>query len=178
MGYITVANCTIESNQKSVNNLYLKKKIYESDTTHGVGVLYKFDSTETSTLWSIANQNPLTGGDAVFQARKLLWVDVYDLNNSGARHAVPKPSSKKLSGYKLYPNPNSGKMTMEYEMEGTYLAILSIYSIDGRLVKLLTLNTNEKSITIDASELKEGVYYYTVKEDGKIVKTEKLVIVR
>ena len=54
----------------------------------------------------------------------------------------------------------------------------------GSLVKLdvagryAQRGANNKTASIDATQLNEGVYYYTVKEEGKKVKTEKLVIVK
>ncbi len=169
----------MEDNRKTVNSIYLNKLLYERDTTHGVGNLYKFTDGEKNELLNVAYQNPLLGGNSVYQARVLLWIEVPDTatvsQNRAPIHRTEKP---KQSNFKLYPNPNNGSMTLEYALEGSNNAIFSIYSMDGKLVKQQALNSDNKTASIDAGTLNAGVYYYTVKEGDKNTKADKLIIVK
>ena len=69
-------------------------------------------------------------------------------------------------------------MTFEYTLQGSESAIFSIYAMDGRFVKQLTLNVNNTAVLIDAEELNAGIYYYVVREGNQNAKTGKLVIVK
>jgi len=170
---------TMEDNEKLVNAVYVKKLRYESDEANGVGAQYVFDSTEVSELESVAYQHPALGGNSVYMARILLWIDVQDditLQTRSVHHRIPPPNEEKV--FKLYPNPNNGSMTLEYSIGNSDVGVFSIYDISGRLVKQVTLNYSENKTVIDATELNAGAYYYTIKvNDGK-VKAGKLIIVR
>ena len=171
--------CTIEENRKTINMLRLTKLSFERDTTNGVGVQYKFSPSEVNQLRSIAYQKPLLGGNAVYDARIMLWTEVQDTFSVALfRAPIHKTELKKQSNFKLYPNPNTGTMTLDYNIEGTDLALFCIYDIAGRLIKQQTLNSQNNTMLIDAQELKGGVYYYLIKQNNVNLKTEKLVIVK
>ena len=171
--------CTIEENRKTINTLRLTKLSFERDTTNGVGVQYKFSPSEVNQLRSIAYQKPLLGGNAVYDARIMLWTEVQDTFSVALfRAPIHKTELKKQSNFKLYPNPNTGTMTLDYNIEGTDLALFCIYDIAGRLIKQQTLNSQNNTMLIDAQELKGGVYYYLIKQNNVNLKTEKLVIVK
>ena len=173
-----IPNNDAEKNQQTVNGIVFTKKIYESDTTHWKK-RYVYNQNEKTTLYAVAMQNPLLAGEAVYQAKTMLWIDV--ATPSSKPNSRTNPSSKspaKASNYKLYPNPNSGTMTIDYTIDGGETALFSIYSMDGRLLQQQTLNAQNNTATVDATILKAGIYYYTVKEENKNAKTDKIVIVK
>ncbi len=75
-----------EANQKIVNTIYLNELAYNTDTTRAIEYWYKYDSTEISQLENVAYQNPVLGGDAVFMARIMLFMDVIDLEMTKSLH--------------------------------------------------------------------------------------------
>ncbi len=80
--------------------------------------------------------------------------------------------------FKLYPNPNNGNMTLEYHIEENQTGVLNIYDVTGKQIISHNFNSTNSCITIDASTLDAGVYYYSIKEGDKKVKTDKLIIIK
>ena len=85
-------------------------------------------------------------------------------------------SAKELVKMKVYPNPTFGETTIEivgYTGELTY----EVSNLLGQ--RNLVGNTylqNEGKVKLSTSSLKEGVYFVTIKANGKLIKTEKLVV--
>ena len=77
---------------------------------------------------------------------------------------------------KLYPNPNNGNMTLEYNLNGT--GLFTIYDVSGRLIKQQLLTSENTTATINAAELDAGVYLYEIKVNDKKVKIDKLIIIK
>lgn len=167
----------IETNQQAVNSIWVQKIIYDADTTHLLG--YSYDANQRTVLHDIAVQHPMMGGEAVYQARTMLWIDVEnpEMNLSRAHIAI-KPAENMQNTYKLYPNPNTGSMMLEYNIVTKDPAVFEIYDVSGRLVKQQNLNLQNTYTIIDANELNNGLYYYIIKSGDKKEKAEKLVIVK
>jgi hypothetical protein len=166
-----------EENQKALNAIFLNQIEYEKDTLNTSE--YKYDSTETQTLLNIAYQNPISGGNAVFQARAMLLIVVADDENYTRKmRLISKPKETKKLNFNLYPNPNNGNMILEYEIDATSTTVLSIYDVSGRIVKQQTLNAQNKKETITANQLDAGAYYYEIKINDNKVKADKLIIIK
>ncbi|MES2131635.1 MAG: T9SS type A sorting domain-containing protein [Bacteroidota bacterium] len=78
----------------------------------------------------------------------------------------------------VYPNPNNGSMTLNYQLEENANAVFSLYDVTGRLVVEQLLTTGSNTQIINHESLQQGIYYYSVLMDKKIVKTDKLVIIK
>ena len=171
---------TVDTNRQDYNRTYIDKLIYEKDTLNPPGVTYIYDSAEIYRLNKIAHQNPIMGGEAVYQARTALWIDVHDDKTIDPikrlkQHGVHQ---EKPYTFKLYPNPNNGNMTLEYKLEEKETGVFGIYSIQGKAIKKYTLNISNTSITIDQSQLAAGAYFWGVKVNEKLVKMDKLIIIK
>jgi hypothetical protein len=77
--------------------------------------------------------------------------------------------------FNLYPNPSTGKFTIELE-EGSGINTVKVYSILGSLVAAQAVN-KEKSVGIDLSAEKDGVYIVRMEAEGKSY-TRKITLVR
>ncbi len=174
-----VTNNTVDENAKYVNELYIRKLKYEADSLNTEGNLYVFDSTEIATLESVAYQNPVLGGNSVFLARILLWIEVID-----DHWATPERRNQNFVkednryGFKLYPNPSSGQVTLDYVLQENETGELGIYSSAGIAIKKYTFANNNNSLNVNESTLKSGTYIYAIKVNGQLVKMDKLVIVK
>lgn len=73
-------------------------------------------------------------------------------------------------GFKIYPNPVSNRLLIEFEGEE---GIFSLYDALGRQVYFLELSN--KSTAIDLSHLHSGVYFYSIEINGKGHKGKLLV---
>ena len=172
-----VPTCLIEENQKTVNSIYLSEVAYISDTAHLER--YQYDSTEISVLEDIAYQNPMSGGDAVFMARIMLFIDIRNIEMTNRYLSIKNNTPlEKIKDYKLYPNPNDGNMILEYSIEGNKTSLFSIYDMTGRLVKQQSLSSENKTTVINAVELSGGAYYFVIKVGDEKVKADKLIIVK
>jgi len=79
-----------------------------------------------------------------------------------------------LSNFKLYPNPNNGDFTFEYELVNN--ANLIIYSITGKKVAEYKLLPSNKSLLIN-EKLNNGIYLYKVIEKGNGIKMGKFTVI-
>jgi hypothetical protein len=76
----------------------------------------------------------------------------------------------------LYPNPFSTSAMLSIN-PSTQInnAVLSVYDIAGRLVTSVT-NITKNNIVINRGNLKNGLYYYTLTDNGNIISKGKFII--
>ena len=82
---------------------------------------------------------------------------------------------------KLYPNPSTGNVTVEYNLNSSAVVEITLHDNSGKPVYTLKNRTPHDAgvykITLSGVELPAGIYYCTLKTE-KEQKTEKLMIVR
>ncbi len=177
----------------TVYNLYvdsIQNKLYAGGafTQTGLGVQARHIAE-----WSGTNWQEVGGGtnglvDALYAKDSNLYVggEFTQVGNSisanniarWGRSSVGDLQLTKDKKIELYPNPNIGTMTLEYNLISTESAMFTIFDITGREVKQQQLNAQNTSVIIDATQLNPGVYYYIVKQGNTTVKSERLVIVK
>jgi hypothetical protein len=96
----------------------------------------------------------------------------------GTTPATSIQEEKKEQDIKLYPNPNNGEMTLDCNLQDTENGSLVIYSLTGKIIKLVQLSSGTKSLRINAQELQAGMYLYEVHINGKESKKNKLTIIK
>lgn len=79
---------------------------------------------------------------------------------------------------KIYPQPNNGVFTLEYELKNNESGTIKIHDISGKLVASYPLIAAKNSLQINANDLNNGVYLYQVVVNGKTVNADKLVIIK
>ncbi|MGZ3863811.1 MAG: T9SS type A sorting domain-containing protein [Bacteroidia bacterium] len=169
---------TIENNWQQVNTIWLKKV---SDTS------YQYTPSDIATLENIAPQCPLTGGSIVYKARGIIngyyggIIGYPNLcgNDSISADELRKTVTQKVvnkNQFSLYPNPNSGSMTLEYSMKEN--GILEITDISGKLVGKYNLPVNSSKIQIINDDLQNGIYLYRIMGDNNILKTGKIAVMK
>jgi hypothetical protein len=80
-------------------------------------------------------------------------------------------SNNKIS---IYPNPNNGKFTVDYE---SGVQSIKVYSSIGALVKESIVNRNSKSAEIDMTGMNEGIYIVKVEGNGNSF-TQKITLIK
>ena len=81
----------------------------------------------------------------------------------------------------LYPNPSSGKITINLELPRSADANLNIYDLSGRLMKSITHQMYPSGYSqefFDVSDLSNGLYICILELNGKIVSRQKVVVIR
>lgn len=78
---------------------------------------------------------------------------------------------------KIYPNPSTGLVTVEYNAESTDLVTFEVYNSVGQLVHTFSNNGLVKQ-TIDVSTNNAGLYLVNIMVNGKQVSMQKLLITK
>ncbi len=78
---------------------------------------------------------------------------------------------EEVNSFEVFPNPTQGVTTFQYELQSAEKVNLSIFDVTGKMVTQL-LNENQASgaqqVTWDASDLSNGIYFYTLSINGNI----------
>ncbi len=135
-----------------------------------------------TTLTGIANQCPLDGGDAVFQARAMLEPALYaDAENCvpvAEREArVPESRPAKEAGISVCPNPSSGWLTLLSEQVCTADCIgqLSVLDSRGAAVFSLPVDLSLRTQQIDLRSFPSGIYLVRITQNGRPLFTDQIV---
>ena len=72
----------------------------------------------------------------------------------------------------VYPNPV--KDVLNISVNQTEKAVVTIYNLQGKVVLTTPLNNGTNQLQID--ELNAGVYFYSVRDNGDLIDTKKLII--
>lgn len=94
----------------------------------------------------------------------------------GDKQNTSAQSSAKL--YQNSPNPFTSATEIKYELpQGTTDAAIYVFDIQGSPVKQFELTeSGEGSVTISSSELKAGIYAYTLMVNGKEVDNKRMIL--
>ena len=160
-----------EQNEKLVNEVYLQV-VYKN----------KFEnlSNYVSQIVSIATQCPLSGGPSVYMARTLAsLIDPqlrYDDEQACAQTGYSWRLSQKNSElpFSIFPNPANDKVYVHYSVESA--AKLAIYSEIGELILLKNVPKDGKSLEIDLSLFKNGVYSCKLIQENQIDVKQLIII--
>jgi hypothetical protein len=75
-------------------------------------------------------------------------------------------------GLHIYPNPSSGILNIDINTALEKPLSISITDALGRMVKQVSLSASTK---IDVSDVKEGIYFLQVLENGSVIANEKII---
>lgn len=75
-----------------------------------------------------------------------------------------------------YPNPASNLAYFTYSMNGSNAAKVLVRNILGTTVREVALSGSEGKAALQVSDLPDGVYFYSLMADGKMLQTRKLVV--
>jgi hypothetical protein len=177
----------IEQNQQGFNTIYLNH----------IDSIQTYTATEANDLNTIAKQCAIIGGNAVYQSRNLLmsiannFIDFGDscdvTNNTSyvrdrsmetemAANTITNDNG--LKSIKIYPNPSTGKITLECNLQDNESGILLLYNLTGKFVASYKLPQGSKTLPVNAEKLQSGIYQYEVIINGKTVKKDKLTIIK
>ncbi len=80
--------------------------------------------------------------------------------------------------FKLSPNPNSGQMQFKYSLSENEIGMMKIYDLLGKEISSYNLIQGNTTLSINEEKLNSGIYFYKVIVNDRIVKSDKLVIVK
>jgi len=141
---------------------------------YGISTEMYFDHNNNTGIAVLAN-----GENGTTEILELLYDYGLTLSPSGTGNPDCNPlfvidSSKYLFLYNVYPNPASNTVTFEADNLNIVRHEIIISDITGR--QLMIFEKNETKMTLDISNLSNGIYIYTVKENNDKIETGKLII--
>jgi len=83
------------------------------------------------------------------------------------------------SAISVYPNPNSGEMTVNYSIPENQIGKFEIYNLIGVKVADYPLQSGgANSLSISETNLTEGIYMYRLTSDNKTIEQGKIVVIK
>jgi len=173
---LTPAN-SIEQNYADFYKAYLNYK-------QGV-----FTSTDSVNLTILINGCVPRDGIVVLQARALYSLIYNDFttrfddcpvnnNSKSEAQSVKHTDNTNERFFSLYPNPNTGYMTLDYNLNDNEDGLLTIYDISGRKISSYRLISGQNSLVINEPSIKNGIYYYNIIVNNEVIKTNRIVIIK
>ncbi len=155
------------TNQKKINDIILR--LLDADT---------LATGNLDDLIAIAEQCPLEGGDAVYEARAFVRhltgaeYDDLDLCSTASRSAQ-KPDKQSTSlGQDFYPNPTTGRIAWDNATGGQ--VTIEVYDLLGRL----RLSRNTADSFIDLRPLPDGAYWIRLYPQVGTPLTQQVILVQ
>jgi len=167
-----------KSNEKTVNQIYL------SFLGEDAGVLV---DAQIASLLYIAEQCPLVGGNAVFEARSLLALStdryVFDDDvfcDQGGRRSDESLDKKVLNQvFSIYPNPAKDNIELSYQLTEEGDADISIQTRMGQVILNEKIAGSQEGVKrFDLDMLPAGVYFCSVRQNGQLLYIEKFVVIK
>jgi hypothetical protein len=180
----------IEQNEKDIHTIYL--------ATIAKGI-FTFTSSQATTILSVAEQCPMSGGRAVPIARGFYeMIDeskTYDdvatclqggivlrHTNEGSVTSETSDSIKKQSValFKPYfvPNPAKQNATLFYQLDNSKDGILYISNYLGEILLKQVLKANDNSVSISTGSLANGIYHFKVISNGDEIGNGKFAVIK
>lgn len=83
---------------------------------------------------------------------------------------------QEIQKLKLYPNPASTHLFIEYDVIFVKEAKIQIYNSIGAIVYTKTIEEKKDNIKVSVSDFKNGLYFCSLQIDGKLLNTRKILI--
>lgn len=178
-----------EENAKLMNGHYLSVLEYGVDTLNAEVI---------EAIGTLALTCPYTGGTSVYRARSILGMlnpgmhydDLVICNSQGMyKNGVNKLQAQLYSlidaeqkkhlddvGIKVYPNPATSIITIQYELDENEQAKLIVFDILGNKVREEVLYNDITNKTIEIGDLASGLYVYQFRSSHNDLYFGKLLI--
>ncbi|MBS1492328.1 MAG: carboxypeptidase regulatory-like domain-containing protein [Bacteroidetes bacterium] len=104
----------------------------------------------------------------------------FNLQQTVSVSQISSTIPNKYNLYQNYPNPFNPTTKIKFDIQKSGFAKLSVYDMQGKLVKDLlneAVPAGSFEVSFDAKELSSGIYYYKM-EVGGVVITKKMMLVK
>jgi len=83
-----------------------------------------------------------------------------------------------VSVFEAFPNPANANTVIKHNFTNQNVnnAQIVLTSLTGAVIETIAVNPSENETTIDTSNLSQGIYFYSLKANGKISVTKKLIV--
>lgn len=170
----TSLNNSIITGTELIGNRQVVNDIYLNTVANGV---FEYSPADSATLYAIAIKSALLGGDGVYRARVMLDMMVFDTNGVGMR-TRPQNQATSYPAGRVYPNPNTGTMQLDYTLAEKETGELVMYDLSGKKIRTYYLSEGQNTLQINEEGLVDGVYMYAIFINGEMKLTDKVVIIK
>jgi hypothetical protein len=150
----------------------------------------RFKKTSTST-WTVSSASTntktivgLTAGTYEFQVQTVCGNSIGAWSPSGPTFVIGGGSKSnaieeevvEAGNMKIYPNPTSGQLNVEYSSDETSLVNLKVADMSGRIVKQVQAIVQKgiNQLEIDLSDLANGIYNLQVIEHDQLIHVTRI----
>ena len=155
-----------EENRKAVMQVYLDTWAQDN---------YYLNDVQKAILDPIENEFAVSGGNAVFDARNMLYHEIHDSGMVRLHHPIGETVAPAPS--KIYPNPSTGEITLELQIDEQSDGKVEVFDLSGRIVQRLALQQGSKHL-LNNGALQNGIYLLRIIVNGSVVLTERFVILK
>ncbi len=163
-----------EENEKSINAIYLETVFIGSRS---------LTSVQEQTLKTIAALCPMEGGpDAVFQARALaslfrLPFTPVGCSTNSAGQEKSEDIAKEISStyFSVSPNPTNSMIRADYQFTESRERNWALSDVTGRIIYNQLTNDDGGNLIISLDKLNRGLYFLVIRENGKVIQSEKII---
>ncbi|HXK49783.1 MAG TPA: T9SS type A sorting domain-containing protein, partial [Clostridiales bacterium] len=109
---------------------------------------------------------------------KDMWIIKTDENGTEIESPF-LPQTTEL--YQNYPNPFNPVTSISYALDQACLVELNVYNLNGQFLRSLLNGKQSRGkheIDLNAEDLTSGLYIYTLKVDGKVVQSRKMMLLK
>lgn len=78
--------------------------------------------------------------------------------------------------FQAYPSVTNGLTTIKYDLTNALNNVIEIRSITGQLVKAIEVQGTKGALLLDASNFAKGIYLYSLKNEGVLKMSNKLIV--
>lgn len=164
-----------DANEKTLNHIYLKTEVKGLPVT----------LVQKSQIKTIAEQCPLEGGKAVFQAKAWYagltgeWVEQAECLMSRKQHIEQDELSLTTSQFNVYPNPSQNYLTIDFRLEDKDSEVQFILTdYIGKTIHNYQSEPNSEHYKISLEEHLSGIYFLQLWVNGKQVQQKKIVVLK
>ena len=147
---------------------------------------YEIDTSQLETVQTIANKSADNYSTTI--ARSILYLLFYqefeeeDLEGGGilrmAENVYDYNAGKEAVLGSISPNPADRFTEINYFLPADISeATISVYDINGKKLKAVSVTNRSTSIQISVAELPNGIYFYSLENSEAILDSKKLVII-
>jgi hypothetical protein len=160
--------------------------IFLSDTINWMHVSGYYHAIGGEKFITIGDYKPFSASDTLntglaagYYGAYYLIDDVSIVKVAGCDTTLGVHEINYRNSFTLSPNPNNGEMVFEYSLPLQSSGIFILYDITGRTINKYKLTEGQNNLLkISETELKNGIYFYSVLIDGKMRGYDKIVVVK
>jgi hypothetical protein len=175
---LNLAN-TINNGVVTTNDVDLTQQAFNTEYIAYVKNKRKVNTSGILAFEDMANQCPSIYGHAVYQARSVLfnltkkqYVNICENGKAASQRFASAVINESAINVKLFPNPSNGNITLQTADDLIYN--VTVYNLLGEKVFESSVSNNQ---TLNLAHLSSATYIVHIKQNGNLLKTERISIV-